>query len=83
MKNEYSKEWECYYKFPVQYVENQDFIEVQICHQEPGTEDAHKWGILPLLKTEAKVLRGNTCSNLTTIVNPLAKDMWEPCLMYI
>ena len=70
MKNEYSKEWECYHKFPMQYVESQDFIEVQICHQEPETEDAHKWGILPLLKTEAKVKTNEGLEITLVLISP-------------
>ena len=55
VKKEYSKEWEFYKNFPMQFLENHDFIDVQICQREPETEDADKWKILPLLKTEDKV----------------------------
>ena len=66
VKNEYGKKWECYNDFSTQYIEDQDFIEVQICHREPETGDADRWDILPLLETEAKV-KTNGCL-LVTIV---------------
>ena len=57
VKNVYGKEWECYHTFLMQYVENHDSVEVQMCHPEPETEDADadKWNVLPLLKTETEV----------------------------
>ena len=55
----------------MQYVENHNFVEVQICHRQPQARDTAKWDILPLLETEAKVKTNDCLEGTFVVTSPL------------